>query len=251
MVLLFAESPSEGAVNNEHMRNRILRELARLSPESYTRLVEQLEPVSLTRGGVIGAPRLRAESAHFIESGIVSLVASTSGGRSLEVAIVGDEGVAGITDALGEHPLPYTWVVQVPGLAYRVPTRVIREHILSCSELHELLMTYSQEVMHQLAQSAVCNRFHTSQQRLARWLLLTAERARTNQLELTHEYVAQMVGVPRSAVTMAAATFRAQNIIDYRRGIMTIRSVDRLRKKACECFTSVSADINEPLVETN
>jgi CRP-like cAMP-binding protein len=240
----------EGAVTAEHMRNRILRELARLSPEGFASFADLLEPVALARGGVIGAPRLRAEYAHFVEAGIVSLVASTRSGRSLEVAIVGDEGVAGIADALGQHPLPYTWVVQVPGLAYRVPTRVLREHILSCSELHELLMNYSQEVMHQLAQSALCNRFHTSVQRLARWLLMTAERARTNQLELTHEYVAQMVGVPRSAVTMAAADLRAQNIIDYRRGIVTIRNAERLRKKACECFVGVSVDAEESLSET-
>lgn len=89
--------------------------------------------------------------------------------------------------------------------------------------------------MHQLAQSALCNRFHTSEQRLSRWLLLTAERAETNRFELTHEFAAEMVGAPRSAVSAAAAALREKGIIDYRRGVLTIRNARRLRKTACEC----------------
>jgi CRP-like cAMP-binding protein len=140
--------------------------------------------------------------------------------------------------------LPYRLVVQLPGLAYRAPKDLIREHILSCSALHELLMNYSQRVMHQLAQSAVCNRFHSSVQRLARWLLLTAERADTTRFELTHEFVAQMVGAPRSAVTECALTLREKGIIDYRRGVLTIRNIKRLHKIACECFDIVSHSSN-------
>src|SRR5258705_8290307 len=105
MALHLAASFRMGAVTAEHVRNRILRELARLSPDGYVKFAELLEPVALTRGSVIGAPRLKAEYAYFVEAGIVSLVASTRGGRSLEVAIVGDEGVAGVADALGQHPL--------------------------------------------------------------------------------------------------------------------------------------------------
>jgi hypothetical protein len=105
-------------------------------------------------------------------------------------------------------------------------------------------MNYSQRVMHQLAQSAVCNRFHSSVQRLARWLLLTAERADTNRFELTHEFVAQMVGAPRSAVSESASTLRKQGIIDYRRGVLTIRNTRRLHKVACECFDVVSRSAN-------
>jgi CRP-like cAMP-binding protein len=189
---------------------------------------------------MLGTPRVAAEFTYFVESGIVSLVASTRAGNSVEVAVVGREGVAGIADALGSQPLPYSLVVQLSGLAYRVPKHVIREHILSCSALHELLMDYSQRVMHQLAQSALCNRFHTSVQRLARWLLLTAERADTNRFELTHDFVAQMVGAPRPVVSESAAALRDKGIIDYRRGVLTIRNARRLRKIACECFEAIS-----------
>jgi CRP-like cAMP-binding protein len=218
----------------------VLRDLAQADRAVFTKLSRDLEPYPLHRGTVLGRPRLLADFVYFVESGIVSLVASTRDGDSVEVAVVGREGVAGIADALGRWPLPYGLMVQLPGFAYRAPKAVIREHILSCSALHELLMNYSQRVMHQLAQSALCNRYHTSVQRLARWLLLTAERADTNSFELTHEFVAQMVGAPRSAVTEAAAVLRDQRIIDYRRGVLTIRNPKRLHKIACECFDAVS-----------
>lgn len=224
----------------ERTRNRVLGEFSRSSPEASSRFFAEMEAVSLERHAILATSRERAEYVYFVESGIVTLVASTRAGNSLGVAIVGRDGVVGISDALGRHPLPYGWVVQVPGYAHRVPTAVVRHHILSCTDLHELLMAYSQLVMHQLAQSALCNRFHTSVQRLARWLLLTAARAGTTRFELTHEFIAQMVGAPRSAVTQAAASLRVKNIIDYRRGVLTIRNVKRLHKASCECFDSMS-----------
>jgi len=227
------------------MRNRILRQFARSSPEEYARFADSLEAVPLERGVVLGTARSRTEHVYFVDSGIVSLVATTRAGHSLDLAIIGSEGVVGIADALGQYPLPYGWVVQWPGLAYRTPTSLLREHILSCTDLHELLMAYSQLVVHQLAQSALCNRFHSAPQRLSRWLLLTADRAGTNRLVLTHELMAQMVGAPRSAVTQAAAKLRSLGIIDYRRGVLTIRSKKHLQEAACECFVSISRALHE------
>ena len=224
--------------------NRLLRELAELDRGVFVKLIEQLEPVALQTGTLLGTPRAMSESSYFVESGIVSLVATTKNGGSVEVALVGREGVAGIADALGNQPLPYALVVQLPGLAYRVPKAVIREHILSCSSLHQLLMDYSQRVMHQLAQSALCNRFHTSEQRLARWLLLTAERADIKRFELTHEFVAQMVGAPRPVVSASASALRDKGMIDYRRRVLTIRNAAKLRRAACECVEEMSWSAN-------
>ena len=224
--------------------NRLLKELANADRGVFAKLVRQMEPFALQSGAMLGLPRAISDSSYFIESGIVSLVASTKNGSSVEVALIGREGVAGIADALGNQPLPYGLVVQLPGLAYRVPKAVIREHILSCSALHELLMDYSQRVMHQLAQSALCNRFHTSEQRLARWLLLTAERADTNRFELTHEFVSQMVGAPRPVVSASASALREKGMIDYRRGVLTIRNATRLRRAACECVDAISRSSN-------
>lgn len=218
------------------MRNRILREFARTSPSEFAEFSQALEPTVLERGAVLGTARSKTEYVYFVDSGIVSLVATTSAGHSLDVAIIGNEGVAGVADALGQYPLPYAWVVQLQGHAHRAPTEVLREHILSCSDLHAQLMAYSQLVVHQLAQSALCNRFHSSLQRLSRWLLLTADRAGTEQLLLTHELMAQMLGAPRSAVTQAAAKLRKDGIIEYHRGVLTIRNPERLQATACECF---------------
>lgn len=225
-------------VSAERTRNHVLKQLGASDPDVFARLFDDMEPMALERGMVLGAARSHTNWTYFIESGIVSMVAGTTNGNSVEVGVVGREGVAGIADALGDRPLPYRLIVQLQGLAYRVPKNVIRDHILSCSTLHTLLMAYSQSMMHQLAQSAVCNRFHTSVQRLSRWLLLTAERAETNRFELTHEFVAQMVGAPRSAVSEAAAVLREKKIIDYRRGVLTIRNLKRLQGVSCECFSA-------------
>jgi CRP-like cAMP-binding protein len=224
--------------------NRVLQELAEADRSTYAKLVKELEPFPLQRGATLGSPRAVTDFTYFVESGVVALVATTRSGSSVEVALIGREGLVGIADALGRQPLPYSLVVQLPGLAYRVPKAIIRHHILSCSGLHELLMDYSQRVMHQLAQSALCNRFHTSEQRLARWLLLTAERADTNRFELTHEFVAQMVGAPRPVVSASASALRDKGIIDYRRGVLTIRNATRLRKVACECLEAISRSSN-------
>jgi CRP-like cAMP-binding protein len=226
------------------MRNRLLRQFAGSSPAEYAEFLGDLELVSLARGEVLGPARSRPEFVHFVDRGIVSLVATTQAGHALDVAIVGSEGVAGIADALGNNPLPYAWVVQLEGQAYRTPITTMRRHILSCSDLHELLMAYSQSLVHQLAQSAVCNRFHNARQRLARWLLLTADRAGTKELRLTHELMAQMVGAPRSAVTQAAAKLRDSGLIGYHRGVLTIHDAEALRLAACECFDFMKQALN-------
>ena len=231
----------------ERTRNALLQQLAQADDGAFRRLFDELEPVSLERSAVLGPARLRTEWVYFVESGIVSLVASTSDGNSVEVAIVGRDGAAGVADALGQQPLPYRLLVQVPGFAYRAPRAIIREHILSCTALHELLMDYSQHVVHQVTQAALCNRFHTSVQRLARWLLLTAERADANRFELTHEFVAQMVGAPRSAVSTSAASLRNRGIIAYHRGVLTIRNQKKLRKVSCECFDALSRPFKRDL----
>jgi CRP-like cAMP-binding protein len=234
----------------ERTRNNLLQQLAQSDARAFARLFEELEPTPLERSAVLGPARLRSEWVYFIESGIVSMVASTTTGSSVEVAVVGREGAAGVADALGQQPLPYRLLVQVPGFAYRAPREIIRQHILSCTTLHQLLMDYSQHIVHQLTQSALCNRFHGSVQRLARWLLMTAERADANRFELTHEFVAQMVGAPRSAVSAAASTLRSKGIIEYRRGVLTIRNQKKLHKVACECFDTVSWPLlSDPAVE--
>src|SRR5687767_5153721 len=185
-----------GVPNVDSNQNHLLKKLAAVDPDVYKRFVRELEPMPLERGALLTKARQRTKWVYFVESGIISLVAGTRHGQSLEVAIVGREGVAGFADALGRRRLPYRLTVQLPGVAYRVRTAVIEQHVYTCTAVHDLLMGYSQFLMHQLSQSAICSRFHTSVQRLARWLLLTAERAGTDRLPLTHQVIAEMVGAP-------------------------------------------------------
>jgi len=154
-------------VVTEGPQNHVLQELARVDRTVYAQISRQLEPFVLRHEAVLGVARAGADYVYFVESGVVSLVASSRNGNSVEVAVVGSEGVAGIADALGTIPTPYGLIVQLAGLAYRAPRDLVREHILSCSALHASLMQYSQLLMHQLAQSALCNRFHSAEQRFA------------------------------------------------------------------------------------
>lgn len=222
-------------MNTDRINNGLLRHLAKAAPEVFARVADELEPIPLERWARLCRAHERPRWAYFPESGIVSLVGATAEGESVEVAFVGNEGVAGIADVLGVRSMPFALIVQLPGLAYRLPSTVAKQHVFSCTELHDLLMSHAQSMILQLAQSAICNRFHTAVQRLARWLFLTSGRAKSDRFELTHDFVAEMVGGPRTAISQAAATLRRQGIIDYERGVMIIRSRTQLHRMACEC----------------
>ena len=234
-------------VKEPRVRNHILRQLAESDPAVFQRILSELQPAALQQGVQLMRGTDETEHVYFIESGVVSMVGDARDGSSVELAIVGREGVIGFGDLLGRHITPYRVTVQVPGLAYRVNADVVRDQVFSCRGLHDPLLEYMQSVIVQLTQSVICSRFHTSVQRLARWLLLTAERAESGELHLTHEMLAQMVGVPRSAVTQAASQLRAARTIDYQRGLITITNASRLRKQACECYQALSLAGKPPL----
>jgi len=235
----FCTGTSRGFAVTFEPRNRVLNDFSRTNPEASSRFFTELEPVTLERGSVLTPASDESSFVYFVESGIVTLVGSTPG-HSVGVAMVGRDGVVGIVEALGDNRSPYEWVVQVAGSANRAPLELVRRHIDGCSDLHGRLLACSQLVMHQLAQSAVCNRFHTSAQRLARWLLVMQAETDTMRFEVTHEFIAQMLGTPRSAVTQAAASLRRRRIIDYRRGVLTIRDCRRLGAASCECFDVIA-----------
>jgi CRP-like cAMP-binding protein len=176
---------------------------------------------------------------YFPTTAVLSLVGITEAGGTVEVAVVGREGVASVSAALGQRRVPFRVVVQIEGLALRIPAAVVTRQLHVCRDLHGRFLSYSFSVIAQVSQSAICNRFHTARQRLARWLLMTADRVGTVDLRLTHEFIAHMVGGPRSAVTEAASTLRASGAIDYRRGLLTITSLERLRQQSCECYEMV------------
>lgn len=223
-------------LSNTGVRNHVLRKLAREDPQVYDELSAGLQPVALHRGAQLAGPSEKSDSVYFIEEGVVSMVGDARNGSTVEVAVVGVEGVAGLSALLGARPVSYRLTVQIAGLAYRAPGKLIRHHLFGCRALHDPLLEHTQAMIMQLTQSVICSRFHTATERLARWLLLSAERAETRELPLTHEVLAQMVGVPRSAVTQAASSLRAAGIIEYARGQIVLRNLPRLKKKACECY---------------
>ena len=210
--------------------------LTGLDPRESSLILAASEEVALERGSVVAEAGETPKYVYFPTEGVLSLVGTTSGGATVEVAVVGPEGVASISAVLGRKWLPFRVVTQVPGRAIRVPTDAVAELMSECGGLHARLMEYTHDMIAQVAQSAVCNRFHNAKQRLARWLLMTADRAESNALPLTHEFISYMVGGPRSAVTEAAAELRESGAIAYRRGLITISNAERLKEQSCECY---------------
>jgi CRP-like cAMP-binding protein len=210
-----------------------------LNAEEFAILQPHLQEATVSRGTVLIEAAQPASHLYFPETALLCLVGSTETGATVEVALVGREGVAVVSAALGRHRLPFRVVGQLDGTVLRIPTEVVTRELHRCRQLHERFLTYSHHVIAQVGQSAICNRFHTSKQRLARWLLMTADRVSLQQLPLTHEFIAHMVGGPRSAVTEAAAALRASGAIEYTRGRITITNVQRLRELSCECYDAV------------
>lgn len=208
--------------------------LAGLDPKELTPLRAASDEIPLQRGALIAEAGQQAKYVYFPTEGVLSLVGTTLSGATVEVAVVGNEGVASVSAILGHNWLPFRVMTQVPGRALRTPTDVVVKMLLDCGDLHRRLLDYTHTLIAQIAQSAVCNRFHNAKH--ARWLLMTADRADSPELPLTHEFISYMVGGPRSAVTEAASELRELGAIDYRRGLIIIRSLDRLRRHSCECY---------------
>ncbi|HXG90693.1 MAG TPA: Crp/Fnr family transcriptional regulator [Vicinamibacterales bacterium] len=217
------------------------RLLADLDSTELELLRPDLQLVHLERGAVLAEAGQPSAHLYFPVKCVLSLVGTTEGGATVEVAVIGRDGMASVSAALGRRRLPFRVVVQIEGAAWRILTEIVTRQMRDCRGLHERLLHYSHYVIAQVGQSAICNRFHNAKQRLARWLLMTADHADSRELPLTHEFISHMVGGPRSAVTEAAAALRESGAIDYRRGMLTIRSLDKLRSEACECYEAVAA----------
>lgn len=221
--------------------------LAGLDHSEAATLESASQHIALERGALIAEAGEPAPYVYFPTEGVLSLVGTTAAGGTVELAVVGSEGVASISSVLGRNFLPFRVVAQVPGGAVRIPTDVVSDMIGECGVLHHRVLEYTHQVIAQVAQSAICNRFHTAKQRLARWLLMTADRADTNELPLTHEFISYMVGGPRSAVTEAASELRDSGAIDYRRGLIVIKDAAKLKGHSCECYEILQPENPESL----
>lgn len=214
-------------------RNRLLESL---SCQEYERLRPKLISVHLPRGRVLWEAGDFADYVYFPLNGVVSLLSTTEAGDVIEVAMIGNEGTTALPMLVHAREMPYRAVIQVPVEALKSSPETIQEEFKRGGRLQNLLMCYSHSLFTQIAQSAVCNRFHTAEQRFCRWLLSTHDRVKTDTVELTHEIISDMLGVQRSVVSVTAGAFQKTGLITYSRGSITVRDRAGLEAASCECY---------------
>ena len=217
--------------------------LAALPPEEFARLAARLEPVIMRLGDFVYGPDEPQRYAYFPTSAIVSLHYVTESGASAETAGVGNEGVVGIALFMGGNTTSSSAVVQTAGLGYRLEARLLKDEFERGGFVQKLLLRYTQALMTQMSQTAACNRHHSIEQQLCRWLLLTLDRATSNDMVITQELVANMLGVRREGITEAAGKLQAAGFIRYRRGHLSVLQRAGLETRACECYAVVKDEV--------
>jgi CRP-like cAMP-binding protein len=219
-------------------RNAIL---AHLPEEQYAKLAGALQPVELTLGMELSQPHEVIEYVYFPESGLISTDALTSNGEVIEIDVVGREGLTGLPALYGQPQMSHAVVVECAGHGHRIRASLLREVFLEGGELRRVIHNFSYLQLVQISQSVLCNRLHDVEARLARWLLTSANRMESDEIRLTQEFLAHMLGVQRSTLTVAAGELQRKGAIGYRRGKIAIVSRDLLKKAACECYDIVNA----------
>ena len=223
--------------------------LAALPPAELDALSAHLEWVPMQLGDVLYEPGEQLQHAYFPTTAIVSLHYVTETGASAETAGVGNEGVVGVSLFMGGDTTSSSAMVQTGGYGYRIERRLIKQEFARGGALQQLLLRYTQALMTQMSQTAVCNRHHSVEQQLCRWLLLTVDRMPTNELVMTQELVANMLGVRREGITEAAGKLQAAGHIRYRRGHITVVSRVGLETRACECYDVVKKELKRLLTD--
>jgi CRP-like cAMP-binding protein len=221
--------------------------LAALPRREYQRLVFHLEETPLLFAKVIYEPGDLFQEVYFPTSGIVSLLATAESQATLEVGIVGREGVVGVPVFLGGKTSHNRAVVQGAGSALRMKARVFRKECDNGGLLPRLLRHYTHSLLTQISQTAVCNRFHSIDARLARWLLMTGDRMEAEEFQLTQEFLSNMLGVRREGVSKAAGSLQQQRLISYVRGTLKILDRAGLEAVACRCYAIIKAEYDASL----
>ena len=217
---------------NQH-QNRLL---ALLSEPDYQRLHTHLEPVELSYKRQLYQANKPIEYVYFIETGVGSLVNTMKNGDASEVGTIGNEGIVGLPVIFGDKQAPTSVYIQVPGTGLRMTASLFLEALEQSSALRLTMLHYAHAFFNQVAQSAACNHFHALEQRCCRWLLMTYDRMHADEFLLTHEFLAMMLGVRRAGVTVAAGALQRAGLIRYARGRITIRDLQGLQARSCECY---------------
>jgi CRP-like cAMP-binding protein len=215
----------------------------------WERLLPHIEPAILPLGKVLYEPGSKMSHVYFPSTAIVSLLYALENGSSAEIAIVGNEGVVGISIFMGGESTSSRAVVQSAGLGYKVKSSLILDEFNRLGPVMHLFLRYTQALITQMSQTAVCNRHHTLDQQFCRWLLLSLDRLPTNELIMTQELIANMLGVRREGVTEAALKVQKAGFIKYARGHITILDRLGLEKRTCECYQVVKTEYERLLPE--
>ena len=221
--------------------------LAALPKAELDALVPQLEMISLRLGDILYEPGGQLRYAYFPTSAILSLHYVMASGSSAEFAGVGNEGVLGIALIMGGNTTPSSAVVQTAGQAYRLERHVLKSAFDRGGILQRLMLLYAQALITQVAQTAACNRHHSVDQQLCRWLLLTLDRLPAQELVMTQELVASMLGVRREGITEAAGKLQREGLISYRRGHIAVLQRVGLEARVCECYAVVKKEFERLL----
>ena len=216
--------------------------LAALPAADYARLLPDLEHVPLELGLALYESGGQQEYVYFPTTSIVSLLYVMHDGSSAEIAVVGNEGAVGIALFMGGESTPSRAVVQSAGHAYRLHGKLLKTEFERGGPMQYLLLRYTQALITQMAQTAVCNRHHAVEQQLCRWLLLSLDRLPTNELTMTQALIANMLGVRREGVTEAAGKLQAEGLIHYSRGKITVLDRPKLEARVCECYAVVKRE---------
>ena len=221
--------------------------LAALPAADLERLLLHLEPVTLPLGLVIFESGSKLRHLYFPASGIVSLLYAMESGTSTEIAVIGNEGAVGIALFMGGESTPSRAVVQSAGHGLRLKAAVLTKEFALGGPLQYLLLRYTQALIAQMTQTAVCNRHHSVDQQLCRWLLLSLDRLPSNELTMTQELIANMLGVRREGVTEAAGKLQEAGLIRYSRGHISVLDRPKLEKRVCECYAVVKKEMDRLL----
>ena len=220
--------------------------LAALPQAEWLRWLPQLEPVTLPLGKVLYESGGVQSHVYFPTTAIVSLLYVMENGASAEIAVVGNEGVVGISLFMGGESTTSRAVVQSAGRAFRLSAAVMKDEFNRAPVLH-LLLRYTQALITQMAQTAVCNRHHTLDQQLSRWLLLSLDRLESNELIMTQELIANMLGVRREGVTEGALKLQKAGLIQYARGRIQVLDREGIERRSCECYAVVKKEYDRLL----
>jgi CRP-like cAMP-binding protein len=224
--------------------------LAALPTDSFVRISPHLELVSMPLGQVLYESGDQLHHVYFPTTAIVSLHYVMESGSSAEIAGVGNEGMVGISLVLGGNSTPVMATVQTAGCGYRLKERMLMEEFNRAGPMMRLLLRYTQALMTQMSQTAACNRHHSIEQQLCRWLLLTVDRLPAGELTMTQELIAFMLGVRREGITETAGNLQRVGLISYRRGHITVLDRKGLESHACECYQVVKKEFQRLLCDT-